>query len=344
MADYTGSGGVWSWKAGLDWQVFRDVRLRGTISRDLRAATLLERYNQTGGVGTATDSKFASEGNSDLLGPHRRQSQSDARKHPRHIPPALSSNRIGYLGLSASFDYWKVNIDGAIGTLGFQRIVDDCNNAPGSAECAYVTRDPNPGTHFNHLSQVINITQNIAAAAGRGFDVEIGYRRPIHVFGPGENLSLRLFWSRMLENSTTSDRSNPRGHLFRFLRARTTCRAIRGPRFKATISVASIWHYQSDILARVRSAGATIFQTLVPDVADNSVNAIMYVNLTGRYSFKLRGGNTMEVFANVENLFDQDPPLTPSLFDASLSQTGSQVSSYYDLLGRRFTIGVKIRH
>ena len=40
-AEYAGSGGIWAWKYGLDWQVISDLRLRGTVSRDVRAATLL---------------------------------------------------------------------------------------------------------------------------------------------------------------------------------------------------------------------------------------------------------------------------------------------------------------
>ncbi len=60
-----------------------------------------------------------------------------------------------------------------------------------------------------------------------------------------------------------------------------------------------------------------------PDVADNSVPGILYVNLSGRYAFQVAGGS-LELSANVENLFDKDPPLTPGVFDASLAQTGSQ--------------------
>jgi outer membrane receptor protein involved in Fe transport len=81
-----------------------------------------------------------------------------------------------------------------------------------------------------------------------------------------------------------------------------------------------------------------------PDVADNSVPAVVYVSLSARYALPVGNRGTMEFFANAENLLDQDPPLTPGVFDASLAQTGSQVSSYYDLLGRRFTVGLKFRH
>ncbi len=44
-ADYSGSGGIWSWKGGLDWQLIDAPRLRGTVSRDVRAANMSERFD-----------------------------------------------------------------------------------------------------------------------------------------------------------------------------------------------------------------------------------------------------------------------------------------------------------
>ena len=54
-ADYQGSGGIWAWKAGLDWQIVDDLRFRLTRSRDIRAASLAERYDQSTGGGNVTD-------------------------------------------------------------------------------------------------------------------------------------------------------------------------------------------------------------------------------------------------------------------------------------------------
>jgi hypothetical protein len=51
------------------------------------------------------------------------------------------------------------------------------------------------------------------------------------------------------------------------------------------------------------------------------------------------------LYADIQNLLDRDPPIVPSQFDASLGQTGSQVNAgLFDLLGRRFTLGVRFRH
>jgi iron complex outermembrane recepter protein len=56
-------------------------------------------------------------------------------------------------------------------------------------------------------------------------------------------------------------------------------------------------------------------------------------------------GGELRLSANVQNLFDKDPPVTPTVFDSSLGQTGNQVNaSLFDLLGRRYTIGVTFRH
>ena len=48
-ADYTGSGGIDSWKVGLSWQIDEALRFRATRSRDVRAANLRERFDATAG-------------------------------------------------------------------------------------------------------------------------------------------------------------------------------------------------------------------------------------------------------------------------------------------------------
>ncbi len=94
-ADYTGSGGVWSWKTGLDWQVFKDLRLRGTISRDVRAATLLERFNQTGGVGTVTKDPVFPTMEPRPSRRARAATPISIRKRRRHIRWGWSTSRAG---------------------------------------------------------------------------------------------------------------------------------------------------------------------------------------------------------------------------------------------------------
>jgi len=340
-AEYTGSGGVWSWKGGLDWQVYGDLRLRGTISRDVRAATLLERFNQTGGVGTVTrDPAFPNDGTQTFSSRTGGNPLLDPETSTTYTFGAVY--RPGWLsGFSASVDYWKVDIAGAIGLLGFQRIVDDCFASPGSSVCSLVTRD----TATGRLSQVRNITQNIAAAAGKGIDVEVGYRTPLSLFGADENLSLRLFWSHLIENSTTTDRANPATY---FDSAGQTGVGNLPEDAVTAIQSYDVGRFNLSLTQRYISSG--IYNKRYnqpgarPDVADNTVPSVIYVNLSAGYTWDV-GGGRLELFGNVQNLFDKDPPLTPTVFDASLAQTGNQVNAgLFDLLGRRFTVGVRFRH
>jgi outer membrane receptor protein involved in Fe transport len=341
IADYSGSGSVWSWKVGLDWQVYNDLRLRGTISRDLRAATLLERFNQTGGVGTVTkDPMFPNDGTQTFsarsggnpnLGPETSTTYTyGAVFEPSWLP-----------GFSASVDYWDVDIAGAIGSLGYQRIVDDCFASPTSSICDLVTRDP----VTNRLSQVRNITQNIAAAAGRGLDVEAGFRTPIKLLGGEESLSGRVFWSHLIENSTTTDRTK-----------KATYFNLAGQTGAGNLPKDAVTAIQTYVVDRLNVSLSERFISsgvlnkrynqpgVRPDVLDNTVPSVIYVNLSASYSWDL-GGGRLELFGNVQNLLDRDPPIVPAVFDASLGQTGSQYNAgLFDLLGRRFTIGVRFKH
>ncbi|MEB3029732.1 TonB-dependent receptor, partial [Parvimonas micra] len=45
VTDYSTSGSIWSWKAGLSYTPFEGLRLRGTRSRDIRAPNVSELFN-----------------------------------------------------------------------------------------------------------------------------------------------------------------------------------------------------------------------------------------------------------------------------------------------------------
>jgi outer membrane receptor protein involved in Fe transport len=72
------------------------------------------------------------------------------------------------------------------------------------------------------------------------------------------------------------------------------------------------------------------------------VDSAFYLDLRLTYGFELGSGTEIETFAAVTNLTDQDPPVTPyySVFGARSIQTNSVL---FDSLGRRFTIGVKLK-
>jgi outer membrane receptor protein involved in Fe transport len=71
-------------------------------------------------------------------------------------------------------------------------------------------------------------------------------------------------------------------------------------------------------------------------VNDNSVPATWYFNLFGR--FYLGENEQYEIFGAINNLLDQDPRFTPYYI-----LTSPVNGQYYDKIGRRFTIGARVR-
>jgi outer membrane receptor protein involved in Fe transport len=60
------------------------------------------------------------------------------------------------------------------------------------------------------------------------------------------------------------------------------------------------------------------------------------------YTRDLRGDTSLEIFGNIANVLDEDPPVTPyfSVFLGYATQTNSGL---FDLLGRNYTAGVRLR-
>ncbi len=137
VADYTGSGGINSWKYGLSWQVTDAIRVRGTGSRDVRAATLRERFDATAGGAQVLDPEF----NNASIGTASRSGGNpdvDPEKADTVTFGVVFQPSAGVLdGLSLSADWYKIDVKDALGQLQFQDIVTGCSR--GAADlCQYV--------------------------------------------------------------------------------------------------------------------------------------------------------------------------------------------------------------
>jgi outer membrane receptor protein involved in Fe transport len=75
---------------------------------------------------------------------------------------------------------------------------------------------------------------------------------------------------------------------------------------------------------------------VIYDVADNEVGTAVYWDTRVGYTIPT-GDGSLEIFANVNNLFDKEPPLV--LGEGIAFQTGGG----YDTIGRFFTLGVNLR-
>jgi iron complex outermembrane recepter protein len=335
-ADYSGSGAVWAYKAGLDLQFTESFRARATYSRDVRAPNMSERFDKTGGTTSVSDPQFGGEiynvtrfsGGNPLVAPE----EADTLTAGVVYQPSWLD------GLSLSLDWYDIDIDGAIGQLGTQAVVNECE-AGSSVACSLITRDPNT----NRLVLVGDVFINIDRAIASGQDLEIDYSTDVDWFsGSEEFLAVRFLASHLSERSEQNagaakiDRAGQTGW------EQSTDNNYALPDWKmignvtygaGPLSVFLQMRYISD----GKSENALVEGV---NIDDNSVDSALYLDLDLSYDLKIANTN-VQIFGNITNLTDEDPPVTPNywVFGGYPRQTNPLL---FDQIGRRYTVGFRM--
>jgi outer membrane receptor protein involved in Fe transport len=345
-AEYSGAGGTESWKTGLDWSVFEDLRLRGTISQDVRAATIGEKYDRTGGVGYITDylidpdgaanSKYFittfSNGSPDLK-PEKARTQTAGVVY---IPGWLS-------GLQISADWYSVNVKDNINKTTAPAVVSGCYLDGDVDLCRLITREGPErttvnGETVNTISLVGVPYYNQASVKAKGIDFEIAYNRSVDWLGGGETVGLRLLGSYLGERSNTDSAGN----------TTEVQRNMSYPEWTAVLS--GIYHRGPlGLFLTARYTDERIIflnwnhlgKSTKWNVFDNTLDATTLVDARVNYRFDFDNWN-MNLFVNVNNVFDKAPQRVLSVASigwmSAFNYTDKGVTG--DLLGRRFVLGV----
>jgi outer membrane receptor protein involved in Fe transport len=327
------STNVTTWKVGLVYEPIEQLRLRATRSRDIRAPNISELFGPvTSGRVTILDPQQAgAQIQIDSL------SGSNAALNPETADTftvgAVVSPRFGFLpSFKLSVDYYSVEIQGAISTLGAQVVINRC--AQGATEfCPFVTRNAG-GT----LTLVQDVLQNVNRQKNRGVDIEASWRNTIGRYGA---LDFRVLATRYLELSTRdsvgiTDRVGQTGY-----RPGTTTGVpnwildgyVSWTLDKATVGLHSRYIAKGifdTTLFGPEDAGYVI--TAASSISSNRVESRLYFDLNASY----RLNDRLELFGVVNNLFDRDPPL-------AASAQGGTNQVYFDPIGRYFKVGARLR-
>jgi hypothetical protein len=204
-ADYSGAGRQDSWKYGLDWAIIDSLRLRMNVSQDVRAATMGEKFDRTGGLGNVTDYQLTpptgvtygvtvfSNGSPDIL-----PEQGRTKTFGVVFQPAKVS------GLSLSVDWYSVEITDNINQITSTQVVEDCQLRNDQYLCSLITRGGPPSIEnpaVNYISLVGIPYYNQAAVESEGVDIEVNYRKDVDWFGGGELIGVRFISSLLDERN-----------------------------------------------------------------------------------------------------------------------------------------------
>jgi iron complex outermembrane receptor protein len=329
-SDYSRSGAVDSWKFGMEFELFEDLRLRATKSRDIREPTFREQFDAQGGGGSVNDPL---NGNANI------QITSVAGGNPNLNPEIADTVVAGFVyqpswieGLQLSTDWYQVEIMDAISQLGIQRIVDECHINNQVALCANIERNgPTlPGSTTREITRVSNFFLNVAQARVEGVDVEVTYRIEPNFFNnASENLSIRALGGYIIERSDT-----PLGGVPNDISG-----GVGTPKWTANITT----NYSVGPMSfqlQMRHVDSSIMNTRWVegvDVDDNSVPSSTWFNGQIGYNGETANGASWTVGFNVQNILDRTPPIIASFS----SRGGSQnINDSFDVFGRRYALNV----
>ncbi|BBF68000.1 TonB-dependent receptor domain-containing protein [Sphingomonas bisphenolicum] len=308
---YSTSGGIWSWKLGLTDRIFDTLLIRASRSRDIRSGSLAELFTTS----TTSFTTVAENGSTYSI---TRYGGGNANLKPE-IGSTLTLGAVftpTFLpGFNLSVDYYDIKLKDAITSLGAQDVVSGC--ASGNSDlCSQIVRD-GAGAPTTIYTTYINLAQYKTS----GVDVEATYTLPLSKVSSGMNGTMRIrglatYVDKVLINdgTTTVDRAGDVGDNVSF----------GTPHWRATGSL-NYTNQDVSIDARVRYVGGGKFNHAL-DIANNDIAARVYVDLGGQVNI-----DKFTLFANVNNLFDRDPPLT------------TYGAIHYDTIGRYMTIGAKVR-
>lgn len=330
-ADYSGSGSVNAWKTGISYQATDRFRIRATRSQDVRAPTLQERFEQQRGGVNVRDP---------LNGNALITTASFTGGNPNVGLEEAATTVFGFVyeptdRFSITIDKYDVDLDGAIGQLPSQTIVNNCAASGGTSPlCQFVVRDAS-----NQIVRVESLFINLSNMRVTGTDLELNYSG-IEV--GGGTLSWRFLASRLDENSiltpgsTRIDRAGDVGSEgLPETKVTTSLRYARGP--------LSIFLQERYIGGGLNDRDLVESSTRIPGavtIEDNSVDSVLYTDLTFNYRGGRPGGMPWEAFFTVNNLLDEEPPAMYTV--VGRAGVGGPNTLLYDTIGRRLNLGLRL--
>jgi len=332
--NYSNSGGVFTWKLGLNYQPVSDIRLRATRSRDIRAPNLFELF-------ASPVTAFQAFITNPFTGNQIPTIATITSGNPGLKPEIADTYTVGAVltpsfieGLQASIDYYNIRLTDAITATSAQSILTDCFSGDAS-RCALITG--NPATDAITVINVLKVNSGVEHRSGIDFDLT--YAAPIDQWGMDGGLTFRFLANYVATADQVSGgvvtqyagTANP-------LRSVLTLAGV--PRWRGMLSATYVNGPYSFTVAE-RYIGSMKQLGAIPDAvfASPRVPAIFYTSISAAYTIDTNTG-PVELYGTINNLFNQQPPLVPNTLPGVGYPT---VPNLYDLDGRYFTLGLRFQ-
>ena len=354
-------GGTSTYSVGGDWAPVEGLRLRGQFQHAVRAPNIGElftaisngfpgaldpcsdgpfgSYNLVNPLGATIDAtctatgvplaavgtSFQSNGQIEALfggNPNLFEESADTLTIGAVLQPSFIE------GLTIQVDWYNIEVDDAIATVGLQSVLDSCHRLNSAAACAIIVRNPSTGEIASPFLPNLSV-QNIASLQEKGIDAQANYSMDLGSFG---TLSAVYYGNYRLKSNSVPDP----------VTGLVECEGLFAngcgeptPTYKHTMQTSVIhgpwtgsvrWRLIGGVDARPGSG--------VSDLSDN-IGTFNYLDVTTQYAVN----EHLDLTLGVTNITGKDAPVLGS----TVSEQANTFPATYDTLGRQLFFGASLK-
>ncbi|KQV57895.1 TonB-dependent receptor [Caulobacter sp. Root343] len=364
-SDYSTAGDTWAYKGGGEWTPIRDVRLRGSYQRAVRAPNLVELFGPQrvvtaaitdpceGATPKATAAQCALSGVTatqygSIAPAAGQQSGAMVGGNPDLDPETSNTKSFGVQllprfipGLSVSVDYFDIDVKKLITTVPASIELNQCLNA--GIACDLIKRNAATGSLVTS-GYVITTSVNAGYLKTRGLDFAASYAHDLpELFGRNMGrLGLNFAGTKTnrYEVQILPGLAPYRcdGHFG------VTCgqpipewrhRLVADWTSRGGVNLSTTWRYIGGTTNDKSSP--SIYLAGVYQPYDLKMPSVSYVDFAASANVT----DKVTVRLGVNNAFDKDPPLTAST--GGQTSNGAFFAGMYDSLGRYMFVGATAR-
>ena len=357
VTNYDSFGTIATWKVGVTYNPITDLRLRATRSYDFRAPTLLDLYASASGSNAGATRSIRDPANGNAIVNYRAISPGN----PNLQPEKSDTLGLGAVyqpsflpGFAVSFDYFDIKVKDGIGSVTApsgdtnQYLVDECY-AGNKQLCEAIARDG-----AGNILTIASLPLNVTSEREKGFDIETSYALPLDTVVDSWEGKVQV---RALTSHYITD-------LLGSGVAGTAAQERVGQIATGSNGMPS-WRWQIQTQYQVGDAsfavtyrghnGGKYFNNWIecqsacpasttanPTVAVNRMKPADYFDFNATYKVPVSTG-TIEFYGSVSNVFGKEVPQYYKPLTGTAQQENLQVWNWYDLLGRVFRAGVRVK-
>jgi len=334
-----------TYKAGANWQIVDEVKVRGGYNRSVRAPNVVELFlPQTlglwGGIDPCaganatltaaqcenTGLSASNFGKESLVSPAG-QYNGFFGGNPELEPEVADTYNIGIVanpveGLNLTVDYWNIKIKGVIGGVSPELAITQCGITADPVFCNLVQRSPSGSLWQGQVGRVVATQQNLGFEHQQGIDVTGSYV----IDGFGGTFRADMVGTLLL----MKEEEQLPGVASSFLDCKglvTSDCGLPSPEWRHTARLS----YSTDNWS-LNTSWRYFGSVDNPDV-DTGLNAGIaaqsYFDIAGSYDIT----ENVTIDAGIRNIFDKEPPLIGDSLKGTEGNANT-FAGYYDTLGR----------